>query len=199
MIKYCNKLNPANNDNNTVVNQKDKNTIIEEALQQNDWKEAKGQYILSRKEKEDDFFAGKGKKKQPKKPTTKPQEETGAQPLNHQIETLNYFEEIKVAPPLFTDKLAETLKVLGEKKAYFEKLSNEAIQTDEERKNLPEDERKRLEEEDKQKRTVEHVRLYLLMNLLNIFNSNLRKKKKELNNLSSILKANKTSLRCKKP
>jgi predicted phage tail protein len=155
LIKYCNKLNPSASEASTAVSQKDKNTVIEEALQSNDWKEAKGQYILSRKEKEDDFFAGKGKKKVQKKPTTKPQEETGPQPLNHQIETLNYFDEIKVAPPLFTDKLPETLKVLQEKKAYFEKLSQEAMQADEDRKNLPEEERKRLAEEDKQKRNAE--------------------------------------------
>lgn len=162
MIKYCQRVNPARDEGNAEVNQKDKNTVIQEALQSDEWKSAKGQYILSRKEKEDSLFAGKEKKQKKKQQGAKPQQdENASQPLNHQIETLNYFEEIKVTPPLFTDKLPETLKILGEKKAYFQKLSDEAIKAEENRKDLPEEERKKLEEADKQRRTEEQVRIEL--------------------------------------
>jgi len=154
LIKYSTKLNPNSDEANIAISKKDKNVVIEEAMQIDEWKSAKGQYIHARKEKADDFFAGKEKKKTQKKATT--EKDTGPQPLNHQIETLNYFDEIKVSPPLFTDKLPETIKILQEKKAYFEKLSAEAIETEESRKNLSEEERKRLEEEDKQKRNAEH-------------------------------------------
>ena len=158
MIKYCHRANPSRDESSAEVNQKDKNTVIQEALQSDEWKSAKGQYIMNRREKEEDLFAGKGKKQKKKPQASKTQqEESTSQPLNHQIETLNYFEEIKVSPPLFTDKLPETLKILQEKKAYFEKLSDEAIKAEESRKNLPEEERKRLAEEDKQRRIDEQV------------------------------------------
>lgn len=150
LIKYCHRVTPSTQTAQAEVSQKDKQQVIQDALQSNDWKEAKGQYVLSRKEKADDFFSGKKKEKK-KTPQTKT-EETGAQSLNHQIETLNYFEEIKIAPPLTTDKLPDTLKLLQEKKAYFEKLSTETIEADNNRKNLPEEERKKLEEEEKAKK-----------------------------------------------
>lgn len=154
LIKYCHRVTPSTQAAQAEVNQKDKQTVIQEALESKDWKEAKGQMVLSRKEKEDDFFSGK--KKEKKKATQpKKEEETGAQSLNHQIETLNYFEEIKISPPLTTDKLPDTLKLLQEKKAYFEKLSAETIEADNNRKSLPEEERKKLEEEEKAKKQEE--------------------------------------------
>lgn len=158
LIGYCQRINPSRDANANEVEQKDKNAVIKEALQSDEWKTAKGQYLVSRREKEDDLFAGKGKKQKKKSQASKAQqEESSSQTLNHQIETLNYFEEIKVSPPLFTDKLPETLKILQEKKAYFEKLSEEAIKAEESRKNLSEEERKKLTEEDKQRRLEEQV------------------------------------------
>ena len=179
LIKYCNKISPVVEEATESVDKKDKTQIIEEALQSTEWKATKGQYITSRKEQVDDFFAGKGKKKGQKKAQAPKTEENAAQSINHQIETLNYFDEIKVAPPLFTDKLPATLKILTEKKAYFEKLSEEAIQADEARKNLSEEERKKLDEEEKQKKEKEHV-YHFAIYVINYYFSKEEKMKREM-------------------
>ena len=47
---------------------------------------------------------------------------------------MNFFEELKITPPLFTDKLEETLKQLQDKKSYFLKLQEEAIKAQAEKK-----------------------------------------------------------------
>lgn len=39
--------------------------------------------------------------------------------LNHQMEVINYFEFVRVTPPIFTKNLEDALKLLEEKKAYF--------------------------------------------------------------------------------
>jgi hypothetical protein len=153
LIGYCKNLIPAVQENTTEV-QKDKNTVISEALQKDEWKVAKGQYIINRKEDNNDFFGGGKNKKTQKKQQQKPKEEE-AQSLNHQFETLNYFEEIKISPPLVTSKLPDTLKQLLEKKAYFQKLSDEATVTEEARKNMSEEERKKFDEEEKAKKEAE--------------------------------------------
>jgi uncharacterized coiled-coil DUF342 family protein len=155
LINYCHKVSPVVEEASENVNKKDKSQVIEEAMQSNEWKAAKGQYITSKKETVDDFFAGKGKKKGGQKKQATKTEDNSAQPINHQIETLGYFDEIKVSPPLYTDKLPATLKVLQEKKDYFKKLSEEAVAADENRKNLSEEERKKLDEEDKQRKEKE--------------------------------------------
>jgi len=155
LIGYTQKLNPSTEVVGKQEEQKDKTVVIQEALQKDEWKQAKGQYLTGRREKEDDFFAGSKKKKAGKKNAKNIDLDEYVIPLNHQIETLNYFEEIKVSPPLFSDKLEETLKILGEKKAYFEKLSKEAIEADESRKNLTEEERKKFDEEEKAKKQAE--------------------------------------------
>jgi len=54
--------------------------------------------------------------------------------LNHQFDALNYFDQLKVSPPLFTDKIPDTLKVLQEKKAYFQKLQDDAVKDDDDKK-----------------------------------------------------------------
>ena len=40
--------------------------------------------------------------------------------LNHKMEVLNFFEHVSVNPPLYMRNLEETVKLLEEKKAYFE-------------------------------------------------------------------------------
>jgi len=39
------------------------------------------------------------------------------------MEILGYFDHIKVAPPLATNKLADSIKLLKEKKDYYKQLS----------------------------------------------------------------------------
>jgi hypothetical protein len=45
--------------------------------------------------------------------------------LNHQIEIVGFFENLRVPPPLSTLKLDETIKLLQEKKEYFNNLKPE--------------------------------------------------------------------------
>lgn len=149
MISYCNKVSPSTENTNTAETEAEAKARVEEALKGDEWKNSKATELVSKRDRNDDFTSGKKKKVQQKKQA--PKEQSASQPLNHQIETLNYFDEIKVSPPLFTDKLPETIKILQEKKAYFQKLSTDAIAADEARKNLTEEERKKLDEEDKQK------------------------------------------------
>jgi len=150
LLNYCHKVSPSTENTNTQETEEQAKARLEEALQSDEWKSSKATLLVSKRDRNDDFTSGKQKKKGQNK-NKAPKEQPTSQPLNHQIETLNYFDEIKVSPPLFTDKLPETIKVLQEKKAYFEKLSTEAIAADEARKNLTEEERKKLDEEEKQK------------------------------------------------
>lgn len=150
MIRYCHSVTPSTETVNNAENEKEQQARVQEALQSDEWKNSKAQELVSKRDRNDDFTAGKKKKTQQKKAA--PKEQATSQPLHHQIETLNYFDEIKVSPPLFTDKLAETIKVVEEKKAYFEKLSSETLAADEHRKTLTEEERKKFDEEEKQKK-----------------------------------------------
>lgn len=61
----------------------------------------------------------KGKKQQKKIETV---QEVKDEKLNHLIEVIGYFEHVRVAPPLFSKNLEETLKILEEKKDYFKNL-----------------------------------------------------------------------------
>lgn len=150
LIRYCHSVTPSTETVNNAENEKEQQARVQEALQSEEWKNSKAQELVSKRDRNDDFTSGKKKKAQHKK--VAPKEQATSQPLHHQIETLNYFDEIKVSPPLFTDKLAETIKVVEEKKAYFEKLSSEALAADEHRKTLTEEERKKFDEEEKQKK-----------------------------------------------
>jgi len=134
LVAYCTRLIP-NQDDAVVVDNVDKSLVANEALKSDEWKNSKAQFMVSKKDDNNDFFVGK--KKDKKKKSQNKQEEAKsdnkAQPLQHQIETLRYFEEIKVSPPLTTDKIEDTLKVLNEKKAAFQKMQEEAIKAEEEK------------------------------------------------------------------
>jgi len=84
--------------------------------------------LFARKKKIDDFQSAAPKKK---KEVQKPKE-TGPlhTALNHQMETLNYFDQIKTSPPMHTNRLVDTIAQLKEKKAYYQKLSEQAEKGD---------------------------------------------------------------------
>jgi hypothetical protein len=124
LVNYANKLLPQEA---TVEAEqpKDKSLVAQEALKSDAWKKEKVQLLVSKKDKEDDFFGINIKSKksaQDKKPAQKDQGPQNLS-LNHQMEILSYFDQIRVAPPLFTNKLQDTLKVLKEKKEYYKALS----------------------------------------------------------------------------
>jgi hypothetical protein len=45
--------------------------------------------------------------------------------VNHKVEVINLFDHVKVSPPMFTNVVSDTLKLLAEKKEYFEKMPKE--------------------------------------------------------------------------
>jgi hypothetical protein len=45
--------------------------------------------------------------------------------VNHKVEVINLFDHVKVSPPMFTNLVTDTLKLLAEKKEYFEKMPKE--------------------------------------------------------------------------
>ncbi len=110
-------------------------------MKSDDWKKQKVEAVVSKKDLDLDYFGGAGKKKDKKKAESKPKEANNAPtPLNHQFDALNYFDTLKVSPPLFTDKIADTLKVLNEKKADFVKQQEDAVKEEEEKKKKKEEE-----------------------------------------------------------
>lgn len=133
LIQYLNRLLPQKVENSIEEN-KNKEELIQNALNSAEWKKQKVETVVSKKDQEDLFFFG-AKKKDKKKADAKAKEDSNApQPLNHQFDALNYFDTLKVTPPLFTDKIPDTLKVLQEKKAYFQKMQEDTIKEDEEKK-----------------------------------------------------------------
>ena len=83
---------------------------------QDEWKKEKMTVVQSKKNSDGDFFSAKSKKKEFKK---KEEPVNEKQVLQHQFEVMAYFERLKVAPPLFVNKLEETIKYLKEKKDYY--------------------------------------------------------------------------------
>lgn len=45
--------------------------------------------------------------------------------VNHKVEVINLFDHVKVSPPMLTNSVSDTLKLLAEKKEYFEKMPKE--------------------------------------------------------------------------
>merc|ERR1712151_32703 len=79
----------------------------------------------------------------------------GAQPdeikLTLTIETLRYFDTIKVLPPSFSKDIDETIKRLNEKKEYFIKVSDDINEGKEGVKDEEKSEEKKEENEEEEK------------------------------------------------
>lgn len=105
-----------------MINPEEKKQELSQDVQE-DWKKQKFTVIQSKKESDGDFFAPKKKNVVKKKEKEEPVNEKQA--LHHQFEVLGYFEKLKVPPPLFVNKLEETVKLLKEKKDYYSGLSPE--------------------------------------------------------------------------
>jgi len=125
LISYCLKLSPQEK----VIEEdfgKNKAQALEDALKSDEWKKEKLQLVVSRRDKEEDLYAGKPKKNKNQKQQEKPV--SGNLPLNHQMEILGYFDSVKVSPPLFISKLPDTLKHLKDKKDYYQNLSTQQLE-----------------------------------------------------------------------
>lgn len=118
LITYCTALLPKTN--TTTESQPAMRTDISGALTTDEWKKEKVVVTKSKKEQDEMFYVAPKKKNQPKE-APKP---TGpvVQAINHQLDTIKYFDHLKVPVPLFTNKLEDTIKLLQEKQAYFQNL-----------------------------------------------------------------------------
>lgn len=152
LIDYCKKLMPqeAKGDQpkeQTAEEKKD----IEAILATGDYKKEK--VTLFTKTQEDLFNVGgaKGGKGKKGKGKGKKEEANANKPesLNHKFDVLGFFESLKVAPPMFTSKLEGTIKILQEKKEYFEAQTEKAAEDKVEPKE--EDAQKKAPEKKKQK------------------------------------------------
>lgn len=97
---------------------------IQNALQSDEWKKAKVQIISNKRDTDNDFFAGTQKKNKKKAPVKQETRDENAI-VQHSIDILNYFDSLKISPPLVTSALDDAIKSLKEKRDYFEKLSEE--------------------------------------------------------------------------
>ena len=128
MITYANKLFPQEK----IVEEqtRPKTELLQEALKSDDWKKEKVTLIVNKRDKEEDFYPGKSKKNKDKKNSQVQEKGNANASFNHQMEILTYFDHVKVSPPLFTNKLGESIRLLKEKKEYYQNLSqNEQNQT----------------------------------------------------------------------
>jgi len=122
LIAYLAKLLPQEQSIEAEL-QKDKSEVLKEALKSDAWKKEKVQLVVSKKDLDNDLYAGKPKKKGSDK--KQPPKEQGPVnlPCNHQMEILGYFDHIKVAPALSTNKLPDAIKQLKEKREYYQQLA----------------------------------------------------------------------------
>merc|ERR1711894_720067 len=128
----------------------DQKHLSEEQLQgmlnSGDWKKEK-LHVLKKNDDEDlGLQPGAGKKKRQKNK----KQVTEDPKLTLTIETLNFFDSIKVAPPTFLKDIDASIAKINEKKEYFIKLSDEINEKGEEAKKeteKEEEEEKKNEEE----------------------------------------------------
>lgn len=87
-------------------------------------KKTRVELMRNKKNIENEFFSGKRKKDKKK---SKPKNERKAEPivLQHTLNILNYFDSIKIPPPLVSTALDETIKALQDRKNYFAMLSEQ--------------------------------------------------------------------------
>lgn len=99
---------------------------------------------------------GKAKKKR-NKGNKKGKENTEEAKLTLTIDTLNFFDSIKVTPPMYAKDIDETIKKVDEKKAYFIKISDEEEDKPEAEKKEEGTEEVKVEGEEKPKAEVKQT------------------------------------------
>lgn len=96
---------------------------VDKQIASGDWKKEKV-HVLKKEEEDLGIQPGQGKKKgkgKKKQNQAAPEESK----LALSMQTLSYFDSLKVTPPAFSKDLDSVLKVLEEKKAYFIKISDD--------------------------------------------------------------------------
>lgn len=127
LISFLGTLKPKNyelntEDNQTGYNQKD----VEDKLAQGDWKKEKVHILKKVEEDQGVQPGGKKHKKKGKKNTKVDLDDTKvAGKISLTIETMGYFDQIKVIPPNNNNEIDEVIEKLQEKKNYFIRISEE--------------------------------------------------------------------------
>merc|ERR1712187_436039 len=96
---------------------------VDKQIASGDWKKEKV-YVLKKEEEDTGVQPGQGKKKGKGKKKQN-QSNTEEAKLTLSLETISYFDSLKVSPPVFHKDLDAAIKVLEEKKAYFNKISDD--------------------------------------------------------------------------
>merc|ERR1711920_170435 len=107
-------------------------------LQGGDWKKEKVHILKNKRDDEEQGVQPGGGKKNKKKGKNKEKKQETDTKLTLTIETLGYFDQIKVSPPTHGKDIEEVIEKLNEKKAYFVKVSDDLNDG----KELDEDEKK---------------------------------------------------------
>merc|ERR1712151_765303 len=107
--------NDENEDGNTEVSQ--------DTFKQGEWKKEKV-HVLKKEEEDLGLQPGQGKRKGKGKKNKNQAAPEDTKP-SLSMQTLSYFDSLKVSPPAFSKDLESVLKVLEEKKAYFIKISDD--------------------------------------------------------------------------
>jgi len=135
---------------------------VEAKLASGDWKKEKV-HVLKKPDQHQGIQPGQKKQKKNRKAVKKPEDNK----LTLTIETLSYFDQIKVSPPSYSKEIDETIKQLNEKKEYFTKMSDDlndgkkpeaaekkADESDKKETNSEDGEKKAMKGEKKQKKSA---------------------------------------------
>lgn len=118
LISFLGTLKPKAHEDDAEVS-KYNEADVEAKLGSGDWKKEK-MHVLKKNQEEAGVQPGQKKHKKGKK-SSKPEESK----LTMTIETLSYFDQVKVSPPSYAKEIDGTLKQIVEKKEYFTKMSDE--------------------------------------------------------------------------
>ncbi|CAD8191786.1 unnamed protein product [Paramecium octaurelia] len=118
LITYLNKLKPTAAQQQA---QQQKQIDIEQVLKSDDWKKEKCTAI--KKEAEDNLynFSQLKSKKKNKQPQQQKEEKKDEKPsiLQHDLQTLQFFDTVKVATPFYITELDNVVKSIQERKEYY--------------------------------------------------------------------------------
>jgi len=123
LISFLESLRPKVDGDDKDADAKYDFADVDSKLTTGEWKKEK-MHVLKKEEEDCGVQPGQGKKnKRGKKGKPAAAQEDAKFALS--MQTLSYFDSLKVSPPAFTKDLGDVLKVLEEKKAYFIKTSDD--------------------------------------------------------------------------
>lgn len=130
---------------------------VEGKLTSGDWKKEKV-HILKKEHEDRGIQPGMGKKKGKGAKKNKGNTKDEDTKLTLTMQTLEYFDQIKVSPPCFLKDIIAVLKELEEKKAYFTKISEDLndgkpVETEEPKKEEPKEEQEEKPQPKQQKKS----------------------------------------------